>query len=183
MNKIILFMVSAFLAVSCTGNHGRTMADNAESVCDTARFDSLSPDNWSGVMLRNSSRTAVKGLTLYVENASAFYVDIKSLRKSEPNRIYSTGDMEPLLDEALLCTPERRGFYDIDLGDMGISSRGDIFILFRAASSAKDEVQRIALCRYKPESRFCCVGLDGRVSYSDVEGLDIVPPFVSVSTE
>ena len=98
------------------------MADNVESVCDTARFDSLSPDNWSGVMLRNSSRTTVKGLTLYVENASAFYVDIKSLRKSEPNRIYSTGDMEPLLDEALLCTPERRGFYGIDLGDKGIFS-------------------------------------------------------------
>ena len=170
----------AAVLISCGGNKGR-VANYQTAVCDTSHFVSLPSDgNMNGVVLKGDTPIALKSITVWVENPAPFFLDIKSVQKSEPNRIYKGEKVRSLLDKAILCAPEQLGSYTIDLTDDHVSSSDDIFILFQPASPQDKPL--FASCQSKPKGMFYAVAIGNSVSYSDMFGAPINPIFVSIAT-
>ena len=178
--KLFFLVLFSVMLTSCGVGRNAGIADNDISICDTCSFETIASDTWWGVMVKNNARENIKSITVYADNTAPFYVELKSVCNSEPNRIYRDNSVENISGEAILCKPESRGFYTVKLAGNGVSVRGDIFIMFRSAS-AEGETPRLAVCKQKPNSRFMAVSSDNKgISYSDVEGFDIIPLFVSI---
>ena len=130
-------------------------------------------------------------------------IEIREVRRSEPNRLYPAAEMRAFIEKPLRCAPAQRGFCTVEL-PAAPTARGDLFILFRAApktetgvETASDsetasgeaadsasgvfELPGLALCRQQSEGLFFAVESGGRISYSQVEGLEILPPYVSLA--
>lgn len=180
MNFKVFFMVALVsMLASCGGRYSVVMDDNDTSACDTGSFDTLSTDGCVGVVVKNNARVKIKSITVYVDNTTPFYVEVKSVHGSEPNRIYADDSVVDYLDNTIICKPKGRGFCTVEFADTDIVVCGDIFVLFSAASD-EAEAPRLAKCRQMSDSRFLAASTaNGSVTYSDVEGFDVIPPFVS----
>lgn len=201
--RILLLLLLAAGTAACGGRHSAATGAMPRSACDTAHFATLTLESGTGILLKNETTMRIGSITFFAQNTAPLLIEIREVRRSEPNRLYPAAEMRALIEKPLRCAPAQRGFCTVEL-PAAPTARGDLFILFRAApktetgvETASDsetasgeaadsasgvfELPGLALCRQQSEGLFFAVESGGRISYSQVEGLEILPPYVSLA--
>lgn len=204
--RILLLLLLAAGTAACGGRHSAATGAMPRSACDTAHFATLTPESGTGVLLKNETTMRLGSITFFAQNTAPLLIEIREVRRSEPNRLYPAAETRALTEKPLRCAPAQRGFCTVELS-AAPTAHGDLFILFRAApntetmpetgvetasdsdtasgeaadsASGVPEPPGLALCRQQSEGLFFAVESGGRISYSQVEGLEILPPYVSL---
>lgn len=181
MKYVYLLGLIVMIGMPSCGHKNLTVANQ---LCDTCHCPHLSQKSSSalfGTAVLNRRALSLKAVTVYVADDSPFFMHLKSVSKSTPNYTFKANDIKCLTPEPILCNPDRRGFYTVDISDYKISTSDNIFVLFSACTTDSDP--GIAYFKENPDGWYLAVWDDDMMTYSNVEGMSNRSPFVSIDAE